>query len=89
MWLQREGHVRVIRCPRMATGDVFLLVIRCPEPECERRWPQSCPYSRAQMTRLLDAGGDIRVYGPACNHSWSLTTDQKNTLRKQFAAGTL
>ncbi len=75
--------------PRMANGDIFLLLIRCPEPECAQRRPQSYPCSRAQIIRMLDAGEDIVVYGPVCNHSWSLTTDEKNNLREQFAAGSL
>jgi len=73
---------------RMANGDVFVPLIRCPEPECAQRPPQSYPCSRAQMIRMLDAGEDIGVYGPLCNHSWSLATVEKDNLRKQFAAGT-
>ena len=73
----------------MANGDVFLLLIRCPQPECLRRWPQEYPCSRAQIARMLDAGKDIRVYGPLCNHSWTLTAEQIENLRKEFVAGML
>jgi hypothetical protein len=75
--------------PGMADGDVFLLLIRCPKPECEHRPPQSCPFSRAQLIRSLNSGAAIGVYGPLCKHSWILTTLEKDNLREQFEGGTL
>src|SRR5712692_11605286 len=48
--------------PRMATGDVLLLFISCPEPECAQRPPQSCQFSRAQLIRSLNSGAAIGVW---------------------------
>jgi hypothetical protein len=70
----------------MANGDVFLMLIRCPESECAQREPQTNQLSRAQVQRMLDAGEDITVFGLFCGHSWDLTDLEKENLRKKFAA---
>ena len=73
----------------MANGDVFLMLIQCPEPECAQRAKQTNQFSRAQVLRMLDAGEEITVWGPFCNHSWNLTDLEKENLRKHLEAGTL
>ncbi len=73
----------------MANGDVFVMVVRCPEPECAKRQPQTNQFSRVQIREMLDAGEDIRVSGPFCGHTWSLTALEKQNLLKQFEAGSL
>jgi hypothetical protein len=73
----------------MANGDVFLMLIRCPELECATRQPQTNQFSRAQVQQMLDAGEEIKVFGPLCGHSWYLSALEKENLRTKFAAGSL
>ena len=70
----------------MANGDVMQLVIRCPELECATREKQTVQLSRAWLKEMLASGEDIRVLGPFCGHTWSLTTLEKDNLRKLFTA---
>lgn len=69
--------------------DGILILIRCPEPECTNRAPQTAQFSRAALKQELDAGQDIRVFGAMCGHHWSLSKKEKDNLREDITAGKL
>jgi hypothetical protein len=71
----------------MANGDIFLMLISCPYPECAQRQKQTNQFSRAQVLRMLDAGEEITVFGPLCSHSWTLTDLEEENLRKHLESG--
>ena len=65
-----------------------LILIRCPEPECVGRAPQSAMINKVQLKEMLDAD-DVTVFGAICGHTWRLSKQEKDNTRRALEKGVL
>jgi hypothetical protein len=67
-------------------GTSLPLIIRCPQcPGLQ----QGTSLARERLTEMLQSGEDITVMGSQCGHVWSLSTLEKENLRKFLAEDAL
>ncbi len=65
-----------------------LLMIRCPDPACAGREPQSATVDEAWLKERLGAG-DVPLFGAICGHNWKMTKQEMDNTRKAMAEGLL
>ena len=62
------------------------LVTRCPQcPELK----QGTSVPRERLKQMLETGEEITVMGSQCGHVWPISDQEKDSIRKALAAGTL
>jgi len=62
------------------------LVIRCPQcPGLD----QGTSVPRERLKEMLATGEDITVIGSKCGHTWPLSEQEKGSIHKALATGTL
>ena len=62
------------------------LILRCPQcPEVQQA--TSVPSER--LKQMLETGEEITVMGSRCGHTWALSDQERESIRKAMAAGTL
>ena len=83
--LRYERDQIALHQPRIPLVDPVVLV-RCPKCGTEQR---STPFNRASLQEMLNAGKDVPATGTICSHTWSLTAQEREGIRKALQEGTL
>lgn len=60
------------------------LVIRCPQCPDIR---QGTGVSRERLKQMIETGEEITVMGSQCGHTWPLSDQEKQNIRKALAEG--